>query len=355
MAQLGEGQGGEDHRLPDLWRNLRVPQARRQRHERHQHPYPEDVAAKASGEDALPRRTRRTAHDTPLGRLRAQGQGGRTVGNEVDPEYLQRQERKPQTQEGTDEHYQDLGRVARKQVLYEFADVVVDDPALLHRGDDGRKVVVGQDHISSLFGDVGARYAHRHDDMAFLLQGFHYVELVLRRDPRVDRHLLNEVHEILPRQASEISLRQDAPLLGDAELGRDVPGGQGMVASDHHRSDARSLAGLYGILGLRPGRIDHTNHSQEGEVTLELFPYTIDRLQTPQPHAQDADAVPCQLLVCGRDPLSPSFRQRLVLPVVGPNLARDLQQAVHGTLGENDVGGTPLFHIKDGLRDLQGL
>src|SRR5919112_6467088 len=226
MAQLGESQGGEDHRLPDFGCYLRVPQARRQRHERHQDPDPEDVAAKASGEDALPRRTRRTAHDTPLGRLRAQGQGGRTVGNEVDPEYLQRQERKPKTQEGTCEHYQDLGRVARKQVLYEFADVVVDDPALLHRGDDGRKVVVGQDHISSLFGDVGAGYAHRHadisslqgrgvvysvaghgDDMAFLLQGFHYVELVLRRDPRVDRHLLNEVHEILPRQASEISLR----------------------------------------------------------------------------------------------------------------------------------------------------
>src|ERR671921_2138679 len=128
-----------------------------------------------------------------------------------------------------------------------------------------------------------------------------------------------------------------------------------MVARDHHRSDARSLAGLYGVLGLRPGRVDHTDHSQECEVTLKLFTNTIDRPQAPQPYAQDAYAVPCQLLVCGRDPLSPSFRQRLDLPVVGPNIARDLKQAVHGTLGESNVGGTPLYHIQNGPRDLQGL
>src|SRR5215207_8402253 len=218
MAQLGEGEGGEDHRLPDLRGGLRVPQARRQRYERHQDPDPDDVAAKATGEDALVGGMGRAAHDTPLGRFRTQSQGGRTVGDQVDPEYLQWQQREPKTQEGTYEHYQDLGGVACKEVLDELADVVVDDSALLDRGDDGRKVVVGQDHIGSLLGDVGARYAHRHadvsslqsrgivysvaghgDDMAFLLQGFDYVELVLRRDPRVDGHLLNEVYEIFPR------------------------------------------------------------------------------------------------------------------------------------------------------------
>src|SRR5829696_7465371 len=126
-----------------------------------------------------------------------------------------------------------------------------------------------------------------------------------------------------------------------------------MVARDHYGSDARSLAGLYGVLGLRPGRIDHTNNAQECEVTLLLFPDAIERAQAPQANTQDADAVPCQTLVCGRDPLSPSFRQRLNLPVAAPNLARDLQQAVHGALSESDVGDTPLFCIQDGVKGFQ--
>src|SRR5215203_5950001 len=53
VGQLREGEGGEEHGLPDLGLDLRVPQARRQRHERHQGPDPENVAAQAPGEDAL--------------------------------------------------------------------------------------------------------------------------------------------------------------------------------------------------------------------------------------------------------------------------------------------------------------
>src|SRR5215204_5975261 len=93
VAQLGEGQGGKHHRLPDLWCGLRVPQARCQGHERHQGSDPDDMAAKTPSKDTLVGRVRRTAHNVPLGRFRTQGQGGRTVGDQVDPEYLQRQQR----------------------------------------------------------------------------------------------------------------------------------------------------------------------------------------------------------------------------------------------------------------------
>ena len=145
------------------------------------------------------------------------------------------------------------------------------------------------------------------DDMTFLLQGLDDGELVLRRDPRVDGHLLDETLQLLAGDAGEVPSHQDAPVFDDAELGRDVAGGQGMVARDHHGSDARSFARLYGIFGLGPGRVDHTDHAHEGQVTLELIPGAIERLQAPQPHAQNANAVPRKPLVCGRDPLSPFF------------------------------------------------
>jgi hypothetical protein len=78
-------------------------------------------------------------------------------------------------------------------------DVGVDPPALLHRGNDGGKIVVGQDHIGCAFCHVGTGQAHgasdigglegrgvidpvpRHGhDLAPLLPGFHDSHLVLR-------------------------------------------------------------------------------------------------------------------------------------------------------------------------------
>jgi hypothetical protein len=132
---------------------------------------------------------------------------------------------------------------------------------------------------------VGARYAHGHayvslsqcrcivysvaghgDDVSVPLHGLDYGELVLRRDPRVDGHFFDEVNELLAQEAGEVPSREDAPVFGDAKLSRDVPGGQGMVARDHHGSDARSFAGLYGVSSLGPGRVDHTHHAEEGEA-----------------------------------------------------------------------------------------
>ena len=78
--------------------------------------------------------------------------------------------------------------------------------ALAHRRDDGGEVVVGQDHVGRLLGDVGAGDAHRdadvgrlqrrrvvdavaghRDDVAVGLQRVDDAQLVLRRDARVDR------------------------------------------------------------------------------------------------------------------------------------------------------------------------
>jgi hypothetical protein len=48
-----------------------------------------------------------------------------------------------------------------------------------------------------------------------------------------------------------------------------------MVASDHHRADACSFAGFHGVPGLGPGRVNHADHAEEGEIALQLVRATI--------------------------------------------------------------------------------
>src|SRR5918994_2329760 len=110
--------------------------------------------------------------------------------------------------------------------------------------------------MSALFkaGGIVHPVAGRCDDVPVFLQGLDYSELVLRRDTRVDGHLLDTTFQLLAREAGEIPSCQDAPVFGDAELSCDVPGGQGMVTRDHDRVDTRSLAGTNVVPGLGRGR-----------------------------------------------------------------------------------------------------
>src|SRR3989454_6716566 len=63
--------------------------------------------------------------------------------------------------EGRDEHDQDLPRVRGEEEGDELPDVLVDPAAFLDRGHDGRKVVVGQDHVRALLRDVRSGDPHR--------------------------------------------------------------------------------------------------------------------------------------------------------------------------------------------------
>ncbi len=84
---------------------------------------------------------------------------------------------KRQTQERRRDHDHDLGRVGGQQVAHEAADVGVDAPPLLHRGDDGREVVVLEDHVRGFLGHVRAGDAHGHADVS-LAQGRRVVDAV---------------------------------------------------------------------------------------------------------------------------------------------------------------------------------
>jgi hypothetical protein len=64
-----------------------------------------------------------------------------------------------------EEHRQHLAGVRREQVPEELADVREDPAALSHGGDDRGEVVVGEDHVRRLLGDVGSRDPHRDADV----------------------------------------------------------------------------------------------------------------------------------------------------------------------------------------------
>ena len=60
---------------------------------------------------------------------------------------------------------------AGQAVEQEPADVGVDPAALLGGGDDGAEVVVGQDQVGGLAGDLGAALAHGHADVGAVQGG----------------------------------------------------------------------------------------------------------------------------------------------------------------------------------------
>ena len=124
---------------------------------------------------------------------------------------------------------QHLGDVARQQEQDGLLDVVEDDAALMHRLDDGREVVVGQDHVRGLAGHVRADSAHRHadvgalerrrvvdavaghgDDVAAALERLDDPQLVLRVHARVDPDVLDLRGQLLVGHRRELGAGDDA-------------------------------------------------------------------------------------------------------------------------------------------------
>ena len=165
----------------------------------------------AAPEDALLRRVWRALHGIALGRLDGERQAGQAIGDQVDPQDLQRQERQGHAQEGGQEHDPDLAGVGGHGIADKLADIVIDAAPFFHRGDDGGIVIVQEHHVRGLFGNIGASNAHGNadigalesrsvidavaghgDDVALLLQSLDDLELMLRRDACIDRQVFDD-------------------------------------------------------------------------------------------------------------------------------------------------------------------
>src|SRR5690606_27673848 len=112
------------------------------------------------------RRPRRLAHNVSSRRINTKRQCRRAIGKQVDPENLGGEQWQHHTaafryeanhirQHHTKKHSEHFAHVGGKQVAQKLADVGEDRAAFFHGGDNGGKVVIGENHVRCFLGNVG--------------------------------------------------------------------------------------------------------------------------------------------------------------------------------------------------------
>ena len=115
--------------------------------------------------------TRRALHDVGLRRLPRHRNGGDHVGAEVHAKDEHGAERERALERDVREERGDLRDVGRERVRDRLLEVVENEAALLHAVDDGGEVIVEEDHVRRLLGDVRSHDAHRDADVGLLERG----------------------------------------------------------------------------------------------------------------------------------------------------------------------------------------
>src|SRR5581483_259418 len=186
-----------------------------------------------------------------------------------------------EAEERAGEHDGDFGGTSGEPVEQETADVGVDATAFFGGGDDGGEVVVGEDEVGGLAGDLGAAAAHgdadvgvaergavvdavagHGDDVAGVAAGGDDVELLFRGGAR--EHLggggVGELAAV-----DDLAVRVD-----DADLDGDGAGGGRVVAGDEDRGDAGGLAGGDRGRGGGSGRVEDGDQAEQPQAGFEL-------------------------------------------------------------------------------------
>ena len=259
---------------------------------------------------------------------------GHHVGAEVDGEDLHDREGQRDVEQHEQDERHELGHIAGEDVGHEPADVVVDRATLFDRVDDAREVVVGEDHVGRLFGDVRAGDAHRdadvgrlqrrrvvhavaghRHDMPHALEGLGDLHLVLGRDPREEDVLgRKRLFEPLVGHVVEFVAGDDPGLLAldDADAAGDRLGGQTVVAGDHDDLDAGGVALFDRDGDLVSRRVHHRHEPDEHEVALGVRRRVVVLVLADGAvrHGEHAKAVARELVV---------LRDRLLAHVLGQN------------------------------------
>ncbi len=103
-----------------------------------------------------------------LGRLEGQRQAERDRGDHVDPEDLDRRDRQGQPECKGRENSQSLAAIGRQGPADDLHQVVVNRPALAHRRDDRREIVVGEHHLGRFLGGLRTLAPHGDADVGAL-------------------------------------------------------------------------------------------------------------------------------------------------------------------------------------------
>ena len=336
--QLAEGRHAEGHR-PRMRQSAGIaaprPPEGGQRHRRHDQAVGQDQRPAGRRDHRLARRPRRSFHDVGLRRLEAERQRRQPVGDEVEPQDLNRRQGRRPASQRRHEHHEHLPRVARKQVVDELLDVVVDATPLLDGRHDRGEVVVDQHHVGGRLRHVGARDAHRDPDVggldrrgvvdpvaghryhgAGMLQGLDHAQLVLRRDASVDGDRRRRRDQRRLVEPVELGAGHGPPRpVGEPELACDRQSGGRMVAGDHHGPDPGRATPADRPLGLVAGRVDHPHESHVHEPPLGLVGLPLHRLvgsQRPTCERQHPQCLVGQPLGHGEDLPPPDGAERHV-------------------------------------------
>ena len=250
-----------------------------------------DPAERRAVEQVLGPRARRARHRPRLGTLRPQSHRGDLIGAEVDRDHLHDDQRQRHRAAGDAPHQErdELADVGGEVVADEAAHVVVDGAALLYGRDDRREVVVEQDEVGGLLGDVGAA-AHRDADVG-VLEGRRVVHAVaghghdlagVPQDRREPQLLLG-----VDAREDDVAFAQPGPQLavvdgrelgpGDhvrvpvdqADPAGDRLGGAAAVARDHDEPDPGAAAAADRVRHLGTRRVDHPDEAEELEIALD--------------------------------------------------------------------------------------
>ena len=271
------------------------------------------------------------------------GRSGRAVRDREDPRTDERED-----EAGQHDHLD-------PDVLHQ---VVVEPPTALDRGHDRGEVVVGQDHLRGVLGDLRAGDAHGHadvrtrerrrvvhavaghrDDVALLLEDADQPHLVLGRDAGDDADVVDLRVELVVRERGELGAGERTTV--DAELAGDGRRGGGVVARDHADADARVLAQRDGVLGFLAGRVDDADKGEQLEVAdqRQQVSGSIERggIEVAPSDGQHPEALAGHPIVLRHDPIGVSAGQResrsiLAEVVRGPrqqHVGRALHEAPH--------------------------
>ncbi len=323
----------------------------------HEHTLVEDVITHTAGKEPGFGVPRALFHGVRLSELHAERQRGKAVGDQVDPEDMNRLEQR-KAEQGGRENPQDLAEIGREKELDRLPDIGVDSPPFLDGRDDRRKIVVREDHIRHVLRHVGPGDAHadadvrgfdsrriidavaRHGgDFSAALPRLHDPDLVLRLHARVNAVFFDGLVQFLVGHAVQLpSQDRLRPVLQDPQLFRDGDRRIDMVAGNHDDADAGFPALLDGRLRLRPHGVDHAVHPEENHIVLKRFRPEIARFFRKV------------LISCGKHAQRP-VRHRLVAPadllsflirerghaVLCQNMGAAFQDLVRRALGVLDI------------------
>ena len=361
VDQLGAAQHGEGHGPARRWGSGAVEEhpadgESQQRDHADEAALDGDAVGHTPGEQAFFGVGRRLFHNILIHRLHAQGESGQTVGDQVHPKQLDCQQRGGQPHEESGQHGDDFSDIAGQKKMDGFFDVFKDSPSLPHRGHNGGKVVVGQNHIGGAFGYIGAGNPHSAADVSGL-EGGRVVDAVSGHghhgSPGLER--LDDPHLVLRGNPGEYGVFKNMPAqlllahgvqLGageravlapkDSQFLGDGPGGDNVIPGDHHREDSRLLAFPYRSLGLWPGGIDHSQQAAEHQAGFDFISIFRQALHIPVGHPKHPQGPAGHVLVVSLN-LGPLGRgQRGSAQPHGIGLA-PAQQHVGGALGDDPV------------------